>query len=269
MLKLGLRSVLAHRLRFVLCTVAVVLGIAFVGGAMVFTDTLSTALKKQLRRQYGGHHDHPGRTRSRRRTGPTRDTRRRGGRPGRRRTRSGRRRRATAGQRRPDPQTRRLTDRHLRPPDVRRRLAARRPDRRRSSCSTASNPGVRRSSRSTSRPRRTAGYEPRRPGPGRHRDPVGHGDADRDHHARPGRPGRGRAAGHLRPGHRAARAARQARLDVDRRRARSRAQDTDAGPRGDRHQGRHRRSRSGPRRRSRPTARTRSTPPSAGSARSC
>ncbi|MET7280863.1 FtsX-like permease family protein [Kribbella sp. NPDC005582] len=47
MLKIGLRSVLAHRLRFVLCTVAVVLGIAFVGGAMVFTDTLSTALKKQ------------------------------------------------------------------------------------------------------------------------------------------------------------------------------------------------------------------------------
>ncbi len=47
MLKIALRSVLAHRLRFVLCTVAVVLGIAFVGGAMVFTDTLSTALKKQ------------------------------------------------------------------------------------------------------------------------------------------------------------------------------------------------------------------------------
>jgi putative ABC transport system permease protein len=47
MLRIGLRSVLAHRLRFVLCTVAVVLGIAFVGGAMVFTDTLSTALKKQ------------------------------------------------------------------------------------------------------------------------------------------------------------------------------------------------------------------------------
>jgi len=47
MLTIGLRSVLAHRLRFVLCTVAVVLGIAFVGGAMVFTDTLSTALKKQ------------------------------------------------------------------------------------------------------------------------------------------------------------------------------------------------------------------------------
>ncbi|WBQ08508.1 ABC transporter permease [Kribbella sp. CA-293567] len=46
MLKLGLRSVLAHRLRFVLCTVAVLLGVAFVGGALIFTDTLSAALKK-------------------------------------------------------------------------------------------------------------------------------------------------------------------------------------------------------------------------------
>ncbi|TDW22174.1 ABC transporter permease [Kribbella kalugense] len=46
MFKLGLRSVLAHRLRFVLCTVAVTLGVAFAGGAMVFTDTLSHALKK-------------------------------------------------------------------------------------------------------------------------------------------------------------------------------------------------------------------------------
>ncbi|GAA1595366.1 MULTISPECIES: ABC transporter permease [Kribbella] len=48
MFKLGLRSVLAHRLRFVLCTVAVTLGVAFAGGAMVFTDTLSTALKKNF-----------------------------------------------------------------------------------------------------------------------------------------------------------------------------------------------------------------------------
>ena len=48
MLKLGLRSVLAHRLRFVLCTVAVMLGIGFVSGAMIFTDTLSTALKKNF-----------------------------------------------------------------------------------------------------------------------------------------------------------------------------------------------------------------------------
>ncbi|MFG1909982.1 ABC transporter permease [Kribbella sp. NPDC048928] len=48
MFKLGLRSVLAHRLRFVLCTVAVTLGVAFAGGAMVFTDSLSTALKKNF-----------------------------------------------------------------------------------------------------------------------------------------------------------------------------------------------------------------------------
>ncbi|MEU4605972.1 FtsX-like permease family protein [Kribbella sp. NPDC023972] len=48
MLKLALRSVLAHRLRFVLCTVAVLLGIGFVAGAMVFTDTLSAALKKNF-----------------------------------------------------------------------------------------------------------------------------------------------------------------------------------------------------------------------------
>ena len=48
MFKLGLRSVLAHRLRFVLCTLAVTLGVAFAGGAMVFTDTLSTALKKNF-----------------------------------------------------------------------------------------------------------------------------------------------------------------------------------------------------------------------------
>ncbi|WP_350275930.1 FtsX-like permease family protein [Kribbella sp. HUAS MG21] len=48
MFKLGLRSVLAHRLRFVLCTIAVTLGVAFAAGAMVFTDTLSTALKKNF-----------------------------------------------------------------------------------------------------------------------------------------------------------------------------------------------------------------------------
>ena len=46
LLKLGLRSVLAHRLRFVLCTVAVVLGVAFVSGSLIFTDTLSTALRR-------------------------------------------------------------------------------------------------------------------------------------------------------------------------------------------------------------------------------
>lgn len=48
MLKLGLRSVLAHRLRFVLCTVAVLLGIAFVSGALILTDTLAAALRKNF-----------------------------------------------------------------------------------------------------------------------------------------------------------------------------------------------------------------------------
>lgn len=48
LLKLGLRSVLAHRLRFVLCTVAVVLGVAFVSGSLIFTDTLSNALRRTL-----------------------------------------------------------------------------------------------------------------------------------------------------------------------------------------------------------------------------
>ncbi|MEV6286282.1 FtsX-like permease family protein [Kribbella sp. NPDC051770] len=48
MLKLALRSVRAHRLRFVLCTVAVLLGIGFVSGAMVFSDTLAAALKKNF-----------------------------------------------------------------------------------------------------------------------------------------------------------------------------------------------------------------------------
>jgi putative ABC transport system permease protein len=46
--KLGLRTVLAHRLRFVLCTVAVLLGAAFVSGSMIFTDTLSASLDSQI-----------------------------------------------------------------------------------------------------------------------------------------------------------------------------------------------------------------------------
>lgn len=46
MVRLGLRSVLAHRLRFALCTVAVLLGVAFVAGSLIFTDTLSAALRK-------------------------------------------------------------------------------------------------------------------------------------------------------------------------------------------------------------------------------
>ncbi len=48
MLRLGLRNVLAHRLRFVLCTVAVLLGVAFVAGSMVFTDSLASSLRRTM-----------------------------------------------------------------------------------------------------------------------------------------------------------------------------------------------------------------------------
>ena len=48
MFKLGWRNVLAHRLRFVLCTVAVLLGTAFVSGSMIFTDTLQASLGRQI-----------------------------------------------------------------------------------------------------------------------------------------------------------------------------------------------------------------------------
>jgi len=46
--RIGLRSVLAHRLRFVLCLVAVVLGVSFVSGSMVFTDTLAASLRTTI-----------------------------------------------------------------------------------------------------------------------------------------------------------------------------------------------------------------------------
>ena len=48
MFKLGVRNVLQHRLRFVLCTVAVLLGAAFVSGSMIFTDTLQAGLSRQI-----------------------------------------------------------------------------------------------------------------------------------------------------------------------------------------------------------------------------
>ena len=40
MLKLSLRGLFAHKLRFLTTTFAVVLGVAFVVGALVVTDTL-------------------------------------------------------------------------------------------------------------------------------------------------------------------------------------------------------------------------------------
>ncbi len=48
MFRLGLRNVLAHRLRFLLCLVAVVLGTSFVAGSMIFTDSLASGLRRTL-----------------------------------------------------------------------------------------------------------------------------------------------------------------------------------------------------------------------------
>src|SRR5687768_13960085 len=41
MLKASLRSVLSHKLRLALSAVAVVLGVAFVAGTLIFTDTIN------------------------------------------------------------------------------------------------------------------------------------------------------------------------------------------------------------------------------------
>jgi putative ABC transport system permease protein len=46
--RLGLRNVRAHRTRFVLCLVAVVLGVSFVSASMVFTDTLAAGLRSTI-----------------------------------------------------------------------------------------------------------------------------------------------------------------------------------------------------------------------------
>ena len=40
MFKLTLRGLVAHKLRFLLTGIAVVLGVAFVSGTLVFTDTV-------------------------------------------------------------------------------------------------------------------------------------------------------------------------------------------------------------------------------------
>src|SRR5689334_21431884 len=46
MWKASLRSVVAHRLRLALSATAVLLGVAFVAGSLVFTSTISTAFDK-------------------------------------------------------------------------------------------------------------------------------------------------------------------------------------------------------------------------------
>lgn len=48
MLKLGLRTVLSHRLRFLLSLVSVMLGVAFVAGSLIFAATFSTAIKRNF-----------------------------------------------------------------------------------------------------------------------------------------------------------------------------------------------------------------------------
>ncbi|MFC0625865.1 ABC transporter permease [Kribbella deserti] len=48
MFKLGLRTVLSHRLRFALSLTAVVLGVAFVAGSLIFADTFSTAIRRNF-----------------------------------------------------------------------------------------------------------------------------------------------------------------------------------------------------------------------------
>ena len=44
MLRLSIRSLLAHKLRMAMSVAAVVLGVAFVAGTLVFTNSLSTSL---------------------------------------------------------------------------------------------------------------------------------------------------------------------------------------------------------------------------------
>ena len=41
MLKIGLRSLLSHKLRLALTTVAVILGVSFVAGTFILTDTIN------------------------------------------------------------------------------------------------------------------------------------------------------------------------------------------------------------------------------------
>ncbi|MFJ4781056.1 ABC transporter permease [Streptomyces sp. NPDC088762] len=54
MLRTALRNVLAHKARLLMTVLAVVLGVAFVSGTLVFTDTLSKALSSQSAKSYDG-----------------------------------------------------------------------------------------------------------------------------------------------------------------------------------------------------------------------
>lgn len=54
MFRTALRNVLAHKARLMMTVLAVVLGVAFVSGTLVFTDTLSKALSSQSAKSYDG-----------------------------------------------------------------------------------------------------------------------------------------------------------------------------------------------------------------------
>ncbi|MFG2880283.1 ABC transporter permease [Streptomyces sp. NPDC048337] len=54
MFRTALRNVLAHKARLLMTVLAVVLGVAFVSGTLVFTDTLSKALSGQSAKSYEG-----------------------------------------------------------------------------------------------------------------------------------------------------------------------------------------------------------------------
>ncbi|MFD9356293.1 ABC transporter permease [Streptomyces sp. NPDC060031] len=54
MFRTALRNVLAHKARLLMTVLAVVLGVAFVSGTLVFTDTLGTSLRGQSAKSYEG-----------------------------------------------------------------------------------------------------------------------------------------------------------------------------------------------------------------------
>src|SRR4026207_1651606 len=54
MLQLTVRGLIAHKLRFLLTGIAVVLGVAFVSGTLVFTDTVKKTFNELFASVYDG-----------------------------------------------------------------------------------------------------------------------------------------------------------------------------------------------------------------------
>ena len=52
MFNTALRNVLAHKARLLMTVLAVMLGVAFVSGTLVFTDTLGNAFRNQSAKSY-------------------------------------------------------------------------------------------------------------------------------------------------------------------------------------------------------------------------